>query len=839
MLRTALRTLRSHRLRFALPALAVVLGVAFVTGSLIYGDSVGTAIAKAQANSQPDVSVAVRPADSTRDTASRSSGRPPRLDDALLRRLRDVPGAAAARGTVEGRSFLAGSDGTLVGDLYESAGVNYVPGPGGKDPRYHLTAGRGPRASGEIAVDKAAAERSGHRVGDTVRIVVNGTARDARVVGVLTAEDSRLASGGTLTAFDTATALRQFAPAPGNYTAITLTAAEGTSETQLAERAEELLPRGLEAVTSAELESAATAASDEKLTMLLLSFAGVALFVSTFLVANTFTMLSAARAREHALLRAVGATRRYVMCQVLTEAAVVGAVASVVGYALGIGVAVLLNTLFGAAGGTSAPLRFLEPTPVLAASGVGIGVTMMAAYLPARRAASVSPVAALRTSRPPTPASLRRRGVVGVAVTGLGVLLLWAATGDENLLYGAVPVLLVGLIVLTPLIALGVTRLLRTPLRRLAGIRGKLAVENARRNPRRTAATAATLMVGLAMVTAVTVVVASISRMDEEEADRAMASDLRITAVDFGEVGGDAADRVARLPDAAAVTPVVNTEIRLPGDSTLPATAVTPGTVERLAPITLREGSLERLDRGIAVDEETAAVHHLRLGSRVTGTVAGTGRKTALPVVAVYEGKDFAPALISHARLPRAAGADDRPLIASVLVDADRGRTAALQRDIRRTLDNPALLVQDRAEVRKAASGDTAEFLNIMYAMLSVTVLIGALGVVNTMGMAVSERLREIGMLRALGLDRRRLASVLRIESVTISLLGSALGLVAGGAIGMAAVLTRSGVPLVVPWDRAVLCFAATAAIGVLASLWPGRQAMAVPMLKAMGSDTE
>ncbi|MEV6316381.1 ABC transporter permease [Streptomyces sp. NPDC051776] len=261
--------------------------------------------------------------------------------------------------------------------------------------------------------------------------------------------------------------------------------------------------------------------------------------------------------------------------------------------------------------------------------------------------------------------------------------------------------------------------------------------------------------------------------------------------------------------------------------------------MERLAPITLRQGSLERLDRGIAVAEATASAHHLRRGSRVRGTVAGTGRSTILPVVAIYEGEDFAPALISGARLPRDAAGDDRPLTASVLVDAGPGRTAALQRDIRRTLDHPALLVQDRAEVREGASNDTTEFLTIMYAMLSITVLIGALGVVNTMGMAVAERVREIGMLRALGLDRRRLASVLRIESVTISLLGSALGLVAGGAIGTAAFLTRASVPLVVPWDRAALCFVATAAIGVLASLWPGRQAMAVPMLRAMGSDTD
>ncbi|MEU1629785.1 FtsX-like permease family protein [Streptomyces sp. NPDC020096] len=841
MFRTVFRTLRSHRLRFAMPTLAVLLGVAFVTGSLVYSHSASTAVARARANSQPDLSVAVKPADSISSRSSDSSGGGAPLDDTLLQRLRALPGAAAARGTVEGRSFLVGSNGTLVGDLYQAAGVNYVPGPAGKDPRYPLTVGRGPRTSEEIALDRQTAERSGHRVGDRVRIVVNGSARNVRLVGIFTAHDSRLADGGTLTAFDTTTAQRQFAPAPGSYTAITLTAADNTSETQLAQRAQKVLPPGLQAVTASDLDSGSSSADNDKLTTLLLSFAGIALFVSTFLVANTFTMLSAARAREHALLRAVGATRKHVMRLVLTEAAIVGTAASIVGYVLGIGVAALLNTLFGVTGGQSTPLRLLSLTPVLAAFAVGIGVTTLAAYIPARRAAAVSPVAALRTSEPPTPTSLRQRTMVGLVVTAFGALLVCAAVGEVNLLFGAVPVLLIGLIVLTPLLALGVTRLLRSPMTRLAGIHGKLAVENARRNPRRTAATATTLMVGLAMATAATVVISSVDRVAEEKADRAMTSDLRITAVDFAEVGDDIADRVARLPDAEAVTPVIHTEISLPGDSSLQATAVSPGTVERLAPITVRKGSLDRLDHGIAVTATTAIAHGWQLGSYVSGTIADTGAKTSLPIVAIYDGPDtFTPVLISDKSLPPAGNTEHRPRVESVLVNAtSHDRTAALRHEIQHSLDNPALLVQDRADARMAVTRKIAPILNVIYAMLSVTVLIGALGVVNAMGMAVFERVREIGVLRALGLDRRRIASVLRLESVTIALLGAALGLAAGSGIGAAAVLSQDGVPLVIPWGRMILCFIATAAIGVLASVWPGRQAARIPMLKAIGTDTE
>ncbi|MFD7503975.1 ABC transporter permease [Streptomyces sp. NPDC059850] len=829
MLRTALRTLRSHRLRFAMPALAVLLGVAFVTGSLLYGDAAKAAVARAQTNSQPDVSVQVEPV--SPDEASR-------VDGALLERLRKLPSAAVARGVVEGPAFVAGSDGTLVGDVSQAAGVNVVPGDGGQDVRYPFVSGHAPRTSGEVAVDRRTAERAGYRVGGRARVVVGGTARSVRLVGVFTAHDSRLEADGTLTAFDSATARRYFAPAPGSYSTITLTAADGVSDARLAREAEKVLPSGVMAATRAELESSATTGDEDKLTQLLLSFAGVALFVSTFLVANTFTMLSAARAREHALLRAVGATRSHVMRRVLTEAALVGTVASIAGYALGTAVATLLGELFGATGTPAGPVRLLSATPLIAAFAVGIGVTVLSAYVPARRAAGVPPVAALRTVEPSTAASLRRRGIVGVAVTVFGALLLGAALGDTNLLYAAVPVFLVGLIVLTPLLALGVTALLRSPMTRVAGIRGKLAVENARRNPRRTAATATTLMVGLAMVTAVTVAVSSVNRMDEQEVDASMTSDLRITAVPFAEVGGDTAARVARLAGAEAVTPLVDTYFDLSRDDSVAVTGVNPATVEQLAPITVRKGSLDRLGHGIAVTEKLAAERGWRLGSRVTGAFTGTSERTSLPVVALYDGPDrLGPALVADRAVPRTAGGAHLSSVGSVLVKAADGRADALGREIRYALDNPALLVQDRADARAAATAGTAPFLNIMYAMLSVTVLIGALGVVNTMGMAVFERVREIGMLRAIGLDRRGVAAVLRIESVTISLFGSALGVAVGGVIGAAAVLGEEGVPLVIPWDRAVLFFVAAAVIGVLASLWPGRQAARVPMLTAIGAD--
>ncbi len=835
MLRTALRALRAHARRFLMSAVAVVLGVAFLTGSLLYGRSVESALTRTASRSE--VSVEVRTAFSAR---AGSPGAGARLDARLVRRLGTLPGVAAVRGTAEGRVLLVGSDGTLVGSPSQAVGVNFVPGPSGRDPRYPLIAGRSPRTSGEIAIDRRAADRAGYRVGDRARVVVNGTVRPARVVGVLTTRDGPAAAGGTLTAFDTATAQRQFAPTPHSYTAISLTAAEGTSQTRLAQEVTGLLPTGLEAVTKAELDSEAGPSDAAKISRLLMAFACLVLFVSTFLVANTFTMLSAARSREHALLRAIGAGRTYVTRLVLTEAVLVGALASAVGYPLGIGVARLLASVFDATGGTPGPVPVLAGGPLLTAFGVGVGISALSAYLPARRAAAVAPVAALRTGEPPTASSLRRRNATGLGVTAVGVALTLAAISAQDLFAVAVPVVLVGLVILTPLFADAPARLLRSPLTRLAGIRGTLAVENARRNPRRTAATASALTIGLALVAATTVAISSLSRQAERQADTAMTSDLRVTAVDFARVGDDTAARVARLPDAAAVSPTVDAPMRLADGDLFQATAVDPATVARLAPLTLRQGSLAGLDHGIAVTGQAAAAHGWRLGSRITATFVPGSSPTTLPVVAVYDGPDeLTPALVSAASLPHPVAAADRPLITSVLVAAVAGRTAALEGEIRRALDNPALVVQDRAEARQEAARPYTPFLNVMYAMLSVAVLIGALGVANTMTMAVFERVREIGLLRAIGFDRRQVGTVLRLESVGISLLGAALGLTAGSLIGIAAVVSQDGAPLVMPWGRLALFFALAAVIGTLAALWPAWQAARIPVLEALRSDTE
>ncbi|MFB7600118.1 FtsX-like permease family protein [Streptomyces sp. NPDC056160] len=839
MFRTVLRSVRRDLRRFALPALAVLIGVACVSGSLLYTRSLAAGADRLQRASRPDVSVEVRAGGP--GPAQGSAAAP---DEALRRRLAALPGVAGARGTLVGRAFLVARDGTLVGPASEAAGVNFVPDRRGADPRYPLTRGRGPHGPGEVAVDRWAARRAGYRVGDRVRVVVAGEVRPVRLTGVFTVHDPAVAAGGTVTAFDQATARTLFAAEPGAYASVTLTAAPGTSPTALADRVARALPPGLEAVPRAELDAQAAAAPDRaKLGTLLLVFAGIALLLSAFLVGNTFTMLSAARAREHALLRAVGASRGRVLRTVLGEAALVGAVAALAGYGAGIGVAETLSRLFGpAAGPASASPDPFSPVPLLTALAVGVAVTAASAYVPALRASAVAPVAALRSDLPAPAPSLRRRTLAGLSATGVGALLLAFAGGDLAVLAVALPVLLAGLVLLVPVLAPPLTRVLHAPLRRVCGVRGVLALANVCRNPRRTAATAGALTVCVALVSAVTVALSSLSATAARKAEAEMPTDLRITAVDFAEVGADTAREVARLPHAAAVTSVREDTFRLRDGSTLWTAVVDPDAVGqgRLGGLTVRAGSLDDLARGVAVTSALAAEHGWKPGDRLTGrelSDAGVPDGPALDrtVVAVYDGPEaLGPALLPEGALAGAGAARGGP-VTSVLVRAEPGRTAALKEDIRRTLDNPLLVVQDRGDAGREAAEAFGPLLSVLYAMLSVTVGIGALGVANTMGMAVFERVREIGLLRAVGLDRAGVRSMLRVESVVVSLLGAGLGILAGGAAGVAAVSGQPGAVVCLPWTALLLFFLGAAVIGVLAALGPGARAARVPVTRAVG----
>ncbi|KJY25614.1 ABC transporter permease, partial [Streptomyces sp. NRRL S-495] len=484
MLRTALRNVLADKARLLMTVLAVCLGVAFVSGTLVFADSTAAAHRAAASQDFAGIDVTVTAAElppGARDAPEGAGGGV--LDDALAGTLARVPGVAAVRPEADGTAVLNAADGT---PLRVHPGANlaaaYTPGPDGTDPRHPLLRGRAPAGAEEIAVDPDTAAAGRLNLGDTVTLATDGPARTARLVGLVGTTDTRVTARGTLVLFDRATAQGLFAT-PGHWTALDLTAAPGTDQYELARRVTERLPAGRAEATTGRARAEQQARYVGTLTRgyqkLPLVLAGVSLFIGSFLVVNTFTMLVTRRTRGIALLRAVGATRRQVVRSLLAEAVLVGLAASAVGFALGLGIAALLPGLLGTDGDRlpDGPL-VIGPRPVAAALFVGVGVTVLAAWLPSRRAARIAPVEALRSVERPAPRS-RLRPVLGAGLTLLGAGLLVALAGrahdasEANLERAllACGALLAGLVVLSPVLAVPAVRLSGLLTRRL-GITG-------------------------------------------------------------------------------------------------------------------------------------------------------------------------------------------------------------------------------------------------------------------------------------------------------------------------------------------------------------------------------
>ncbi|MFE1784486.1 ABC transporter permease [Streptomyces sp. NPDC059506] len=835
MFRTALRNVLAHKARLLMTVLAVMLGVAFVSGTLVFTDTAGEAFRKSIARSLENVSVQIEPS---------ASAEP--LTRKLLEQVRDLPGTASATGTASGLVVLAGKDGDLLGDGRSTTGANHSPGPGGEDPRHPMTEGRGPRTAGEVAVDRLTAQRAGFRVGDTLRLSVDGPVLEKKLVGVFDTDDGNVAAGGTLLLFDGATAEKLFT-APGQYQSIDVKAAPGTSQTALKEQVDRILPEWAVSVTGKEAADTQARAIDHQtsnMSTALLTFAGISLFVGVFIIANTFTMLVAQRTRELALLRAVGATRRQVTRSVLLEALVVGAVAAATGLAAGIGIAVGMRAVLDSTGSPlpDGPL-IVTGTTVATAAAVGVLVTVLAAWLPARRAAKIPPVAAMSSIHAPESGrSLVVRNTIGIVMTALGAALTvfgesMGSDGKVAMGSGAV-LLIVGVFVLTPLLSRPLVAA-AGPLLRPLGTAGMLARRNAVRNPRRTAATASALMIGLTLITGLTTIGTSVQKTAAEQAAGHLKADYTITMSTFGSLPPDVADTVRKVEGVTAVSPVRDVYLEL-GGSTAFVSGVDGRTIGDLLDLKFTEGSADALRDGrIAVDTATAEEEGWSTGDTVP-VVYGDETEDRVVVGGVYEKTGGLPAVLMP--LSITDGHTEEEKDEQVLVQTADGPDEQIRKDIRRALDNsPAVLVQDEQDMVEEFSGQLNLLLNILYGLLAMAVVIAVIGIVNTLAMSVFERAQEIGMLRAVGLDRRGVRTTVRLESLLISLLGAVLGIGLGlflaWAAGAPIMEELDGYATTVPWDRIGLFLALAALVGVLAAVWPARRAARTDMLAAIKSE--
>ncbi|MEU3351618.1 FtsX-like permease family protein [Streptomyces sp. NPDC037389] len=843
MFRTALRNLLAHKTRLMMTALAVLLGTAFVSGTLVFSDTVGGAYRDRLSKSLDDVAVSVTAGGPSTDAKERSA-----LDTGMARRIAAIPGVASVRPSVSGLPMIADRHGDPVGGEWGSDGANYVPGKDGKDSRYPLVKGRGPTAEGETALDAKTADKVGATLGGTVRMAVDGPVVTKKLVGIVKTDNPRVSAGAGMALFDTATAQKLFGK-PGEYSELVVSATRGTDQTALTAKVRATLPKGFEATSGRQLANSQSKMVDEQTSSIrktLLIFAGISLFVGVFIIANTFTMLIAQRTREIALLRAVGATRRQVVRSVLIEAGLLGLVASALGFVLGLGVAKGLHPVLNLTGGSlpDGPL-VIEPSAVLSALAVGVVVTVLAAWLPSRKAARIAPVEALASvDQAPAARGLVVRNSIGAALTALGVGLMLYVTkfkdsGGIDYAMAGSALTLAGLIVLAPLLSRPVVRLFGRLAVRVAGISGKLARENALRNPRRTAATASALMIGLTLITGLTVGAVSADRGMSTMGEPDMTADYKVSSNSYLGLSPEIARTLAGQPGVATAVPLRTAGFQSEQRPGL-ATATDVRELGKVLDVTVVSGSLAdvRGTAAVAVSDKFAAEGRLTVGSTLPMAFYD-GKKATPRVVAVYKDSDILSSVLSAPALvdPHQDKARDD----QVLVKAAPGKAKDLAGKIKETLgNNPIIKVQSQDDLRRAGAGNIDDILYLMYGLLGMAVVIAVIGVVNTLAMSVFERTREIGMLRAIGLDRREVKRMVRVESVMIAMFGAVLGVGAGVFLAWSGGhLLRSSFPqyeMVVPWGRIAVFLLLALAVGVLAAVWPARRAAKLDTLEAIGA---
>jgi len=766
MRKVTLRNLAAHKLRLVLTALSVILGVAFVAGTLVFTDTVNKTFDEIF-SADGDPMVVVRGEKAAEGGGAAETSVPQRLVPELAK----VPGVAEARGSVGGYAAVIDADGKVIG----GGGPPQLGFNWSEDDDQPLTAGRAPEKPDEVVLDATTAEKAGTRVGGKVKISVAGTVKEATVTGLVKGQQA----GATLTFWETSTA-QELLLKPGEFSRVILLTAPGVTEEELAARVEAALPGGLEAITGAQQLKEERSEVDEFVSFLqvfLLAFALVSIVVGSFNIFNTFSMLIGQRTRELALLRAVGASRRQVTGAILGEAVAVGAVGATLGLGLGVGLAALLKTVFEAQGMEMRGLVFTA-TPVIASYLVGVAVTCLAAYFPARRAAKIPPVAAMRDDVALPQRSLRVRAVIGtlMALAGVAFLAL-GLTGsggaEQTLSLLGVGVLLVWLAaaVLAAVIGSPVVKALAGWYPKVFGVAGRMARENPRRNPRRTGVTAVALMIGLSLVTTINVITASVGATLERMIDDQFGADYAVSTTNFQGMAPDVVAKVREVPGVTKVIESGNGEFLLDGKNTWYATGDSAPLLEATR-ARLLSGSADTGPDGVLLSEEEAEKRKVAVGGTLEA-VFPDGKRVAMKVAGVYSDNDMLGPIVVSPRLWKAHTARAMPNLL-VLETENTGP------EIREALDAtvkayPGVIVQDQSDLKEMVRQELDAVVIIFTVMLALSVIIAVFGVVNTIVLSVTERTRELGLLRAVGLSRRQLRRMVRLESVAIALFGGLL----------------------------------------------------------------
>jgi putative ABC transport system permease protein len=852
VLRVALRGLLSRKLRTVLTGFAVVLGVAFVAGTFVFTDTIDASFKDLfeRAHKGEDVSIEAKQA------VKADFSVPATMPAETLERIRAVPGVRTAEGSVS-------ADGSLLDNKGKPILSNGPPTlilSGSQDTTFQALEypqGGPPQGPDEAAIDRATARKYHWGPGSAITVAGRAPKKTFTVSGVATLGSSDSMGGSRMVILTLPEAQR--ITGHHGYDSISVAADSGTSPEKLKGAVIGALgSKGFEIRTgkeAAEQQAQDLSSALGFIRTALLVFAGVALLVGGFLIFNTFQVTVAQRSREFALMRTLGASRRQVLRSVLAETVVIGLIASVLGVLGGLLLAPALRALlksFGLDLGTTSVI--VEPRTVIVGLVVGLLATIVSGLVPARRATRVDPVEAMRDSSTPGPARLRRRRIVAATVVeALGVAVLLAAlfaspgtaAATASLLGLGVVLMMFGMALLAPVLVRPLSSVVGRPLQRIQGLTGRLARENAVRQPQRTAITASALMIGLALVVFVTIFAAGLkATVDKGIDDQVLASGIVLHSDGFSPLPSETARTLQSAKGVATVSTIRFATGKIQGVSgTQATTGVDPATAAKVVKLKIDAGPSDALSRlgndGAIVGKDFASSHKLGVGKTLRFTTP-TGKQVGYRVLATY---DSSVGVIGGIVLPAQSLARDWNAkdIAFALVGADPGVSPTQLRDSEKAAlqgfptADPKTIDEFKADQRKQVDS----ILGLIYALLSLSVIVALLGIVNTLALSVHERTRELGMLRAVGMTRRQVRRMVRAEAVITAVIGAVLGLALG--VAFAAIVSRplakEGFAFAVPVVTLVWLLVLAAIAGILAAIPPARRASRVDVLRAVTTE--
>jgi len=849
MLKLTLRNLFARKLRLVMSGLSIVLGVAFLSGVLVFSHGLSATFEGIINGSTPDGLVRAKGLDSF-DGGANGIGNSV-LTPKVVADLEGLPEVARADGSVDGFGLnLLAKDGTLVGGTgAPTLAFNYTGTPNmDGDSSLILRDGHWPEDADEIVLDEGAAKNGDYQVGDEVKLLApfGETDLTATLVGIAEFNGGGTA-GATLVIFDTAGAQQTFLGGRDVFTSVSLTAADGVSQKDLVAAADKVLPDGFEAVTGDKVVKESETAIGSFLgifTTVLLAFAIIAVVVGGFIIVNTFTILIAQRTRELALLRALGADRKQVTRSVLLEAALLGALASTAGIGIGWGLARGLAAIFRAIGlDIAGSFLTLTPTAVVTSYLVGIGVTVAAAYFPARRAGKVAPVAAMQASLAPEQRSMHRRLAIATAVLALGVLLVVlgfvGAPGPDIAYLGGGGVLwIITLAVISPVVGKPVLVVCRGLFSRLFGTTGRLAGENALRDPRRTGATAAALMIGLALVSTFGVLAASFNASVDDVVDEQFEADFLVQSSTFLPFTTTIGDDFEQVDGVAVVSRQQWVNAQIDGDDDKNVFIVgNDAAFTDIYPLEVIDGTDQISGAEAIVSQSRADKEHWTVGDKFDlGFPAD--KELHLTVAGIIKDSDVTSEIsVPLDELARAGvQRQDSSLSVMLAPGADADKVHDELDDIVDAV--PVVGVYDKSEFADSIHDQINQLLYMIYGMLALAVLIAVLGIVNTLGLSVTERIREIGLLRAVGMSRKSLRRMITLESVAISVLGAVLGMALGVVVGTLLCQSIDDVTSIgIPFTQLVTFLVVAIVVGVLAAVLPSVRASRMNVLEAIATE--